>query len=631
MCGIAAIFSGRQEETGQIETMIRRIVHRGPDDSGIKQLCNGKAWLGHRRLSILDTSSAGKQPMSYSDGKLWMSYNGEVYNYLELRDELTKKGYSFSTNTDSEVLLASYDCWGKQCVEHLNGMFAFVIVDLRHSVYFAARDRFGVKPLYYWISPDKERIAFASEIKEFMALTGWSASVNGQRAYDFLRYGLTDYTEETLFEGVFQLTGGLAMIGSLEQPVQKREKYQWYELRAEKNNLSWDEASDRFRELFESSCRLRLRSDVGVGSCLSGGLDSSSIVCMINDILRAEGKEAGQSTVSAVAPKTKVDESAYIREVLSQRELNGYFTTPSPDDLFLAEKEITWHQDEPFSSTSIFAQWCVFQEASRQKLTVMLDGQGADELLAGYHRFFAPLFTTYFRKGRLQMLISEAKSCKTYFGYPYHFALRGIVKTLFPESLVDIGRRIYRKEAMQDDWFSADALHAEAVPPVYYRRESRAKTVEGLSLQLLQHTNLPMLLRYEDRNSMAHSIESRLPFLDYRLAECVLSLPDEYKIRNGQTKAVMRDAMTGILPEKIRTRKDKIGFETPEEIWLKKNRDSFCKRIEFAIEATNGIITEAAITHLDEVVNRSKKDFSVWRIVNFGIWYDRFINQQGRA
>ncbi len=631
MCGIAAIFSGNQEEEAQIVTMIDRIVHRGPNDSGIERLCNGRAWLGHRRLSILDVSSAGKQPMSYGDGKLWMTYNGEIYNYLEIREELIKKGYSFSTNTDSEVLLASYDCWGRKCVEHLNGMFAFVIVDLRRSIYFAARDRFGVKPLYYWISPDKERIALASEIKEFMSLKGWHAAVNGQRAYDFLRYGLTDDTEETLFEGVFQVSGGYAMTGSLDNPVQKRETYQWYKFTVEKSHLSWKEASEQFRELFESSCRLRLRSDVGVGSCLSGGLDSSSIVCMVNDILRGEGREDSQRTVSAIAPKTIVDESAYIQEVLSQRGLNGYFTAPSPEDLFLIEKEITWHQDEPFSSTSIFAQWCVFQEASRRKLTVMLDGQGADELLAGYHRFFAPLFVAYFRKGRLQKLISEAKSCKEFHGYPYSFVARGILKTFFPENLVDFGRRMYRQEAVRDTWFSADALHAKEIPPVYYRRENRAKTVEDLSLQLLQHTNLPMLLRYEDRNSMAHSIESRLPFLDYRLAEFILSLPDEYKIRDGWTKAVMREAMTGILPEKIRTRMDKIGFETPEEVWLKKNRDSFRKRIAFAVEATNGIITESAVRHLDEVIHKNKRDFSVWRMVNFGIWYDLFINKQGRA
>ncbi len=190
---------------------------------------------------------------------------------------------------------------------------------------------------------------------------------------------------------------------------------------------------------------------------------------------------------------------------------------------------------------------------------------------------------------------------------------------------------MYRQEAVRDTWFSADALHAKEIPPVYYRRENRAKTVEDLSLQLLQHTNLPMLLRYEDRNSMAHSIESRLPFLDYRLAEFILSLPDEYKIRDGWTKAVMREAMTGILPEKIRTRMDKIGFETPEEVWLKKNRDSFRKRIAFAVEATNGIITESAVRHLDEVIHKNKRDFSVWRMVNFGIWYDLFINKQGRA
>lgn len=631
MCGIAAIFSENQEDETQIEAMIKQVVHRGPDDSGIKKLCGGKVWLGHRRLSILDVSEAGKQPMSYGTEELWMTYNGEVYNYLELRDELRKKGYSFSTDTDSEVLLAAYDYWGEECVKHLNGMFAFVIVDLRRSVYFAIRDRFGVKPLYYWISPDKKRIAFASEIKEFILLPEWHAAVNGQRAYDFLKYGLTDYTEETFFEGVFQLAGGHAMTGSLEEPVRKRENYGWYELKTEKSDFSWEEASRRFKELFESSCRLRLRSDVRVGSCLSGGLDSSSIVCMINDILRREGSESGQRTVSAIAPKTKVDESTYIHEVISQRGLTGYFTSPSPDDLFSVERKIIWHQDEPFSSTSIYAQWCVFQEAARQNLTVMLDGQGADELLAGYHRFFAPLFTTYLREGRLRGLISEAKNCKEYHGYSYLFAIKGILKTLFPENLIDFSRRIYRKETIQDKWFSVNALDAEMIPPLYYRRENRAKTMEELSRQLLQHTNLPMLLRYEDRNAMAHSIESRLPFLDYRLAEFVLSLPDEYKIREGRTKAVMREAMKGVLPDKIRLRMDKIGFETPEEVWLKKNRDSFYKRVEFAIEATNGIITKEALKHLDEVISKNRRDFSVWRIINFGIWYDLFINKQGKA
>ncbi len=624
MCGIAGLFSRKSIDGNHINNMVNRIKHRGPDNQGSIGMYSNRVWLGHARLSILDLSISGNQPMSYMDGRLNLTYNGEVYNYVEIRDELKKEGYSFRTETDSEVILAAYSHWGKDCVTHFNGMFSFVIVDADKNSFFAARDRYGVKPLYYWKSND-DMLALASEIKEFTVLPGWKPEVNGQRAYDYLQYGLTDHTNETFFQGVFQIRGGEFVYGSLDDPVGSCNVRRWYNAPQQKVRITDEEAKERFRELFFDSVRLRLRSDVPVGSCLSGGLDSSSIVCVVNDLLMADDAAGSQRTVSALAGGTPHDESKFIDIVLKEREINGYFVDPSPEDLWNIQNRLIWHQDEPFGSTSIYAQWCVFHKARQEKLTVMLDGQGADELLAGYPRFFLPYYSQLIKSLSWKRLAEEIKYGKLYHNYSWKTVIKGLLKTNLPAGLMYKGMKT-TSDRGGIDWYSMDKLNAEHIIPQYYGND-RAKTVSEMSQHLLFYNNLPMLLRYEDRNSMAHSVESRLPFLDYRLVEFAQSLTDDQKIDEGQTKAVLRKAMNGVLPEGIRTRMDKIGFETPEEKWEKEHSAEFRALIKESIDKTNGIINERSLEYFDKVVAGNKLDFAVWRMINFGLWYDIFINR----
>ena len=623
MCGIAGIISKNKTESVQIKGMLSKIKHRGPDYQGNVNLFDDCAWLGHTRLSIIDLSEAANQPMKY--GQLYLTYNGEIYNYIELKNELREKGHSFRTDSDTEVILAAYREWGRGCVSRFNGMFAFVIIDSENRTFFAARDRYGVKPLYYWINADNETTYFASEIKEFTELPGWKPRINAQRVYDYLTFGLTDHTNETLFKDVFQIRGGECAAGKIEDPAYSFKVQKWYEPEITTLKLSEQEAAVRFRELFFDSVKLRLRSDVGVGSCLSGGLDSSSIVCTVNELLKQNGDASTQKTVSALAKGTPHDESKYIDRVLSDRKINGLFVDPSPEELWRIQNKLIWHQDEPFGSTSIYAQWCVFQKAKENNLTVMLDGQGADELLAGYMRFFLPYYSQLFLHFKWKKLAEEVRYAGDYHGYSWRTVAKGVAKTKLPTGIIGRAQKSQTSNGASE-WYSAEKLGAERKMPRFYGSE-RAKSLGELSGQLFFYNNMPMLLRYEDRNSMAHSVESRLPFLDCRLVEFAMSLPDEYKISRGRTKAVLRNAMDGILPEQIINRMDKIGFETPEEKWEKEHSNVFRKMIEESIEKTNGIVNNNALEYFDRVIAGGKLDFSVWRMINFGIWYDMFINQ----
>lgn len=622
MCGVAGIISKNKPGSDQINEMLSRIKHRGPNFQNYVKMFDGSVWIGHARLSIIDLSEAANQPMFYEQGKLCLTFNGEVYNYIELREELRQKKYQFRTDSDTEVILAAYREWGVDCVNHFNGMFAFILVDKERRTFFAARDRYGVKPLYYW--QNTSTLYFASEIKAFVDIPGWKPQVNGQRVFDYLAFGLTDHTNETLFKDVFQIKGGNYAFGKIEDPIGSLVIQRWYSPTISILKITEDEAAEQFKSLFFDSVKFRLRSDVSVGSCLSGGLDSSSIVCTVNDLLKVYGDTASQKTVSALAKGTPHDESKYIDIVLNERKIEGYFVDPSPEELWKLQNKLIWHQDEPFGSTSIYAQWCVFQKARENNLTVMLDGQGADELLAGYMRFFLPFYSQLFTSLHWKTLTNEVQYAKKYYGYSWRTVVKGILKTMLPTGIMSRVQNFKSRNGVAE-WYDIDKIDAQRVMPRFYGDE-RAKNLGELSDQLFFYNNMPMLLRYEDRNSMAHSVESRLPFLDYRLVEFAQSLPDSYKISHGKTKAVLRNAMKGVLPEQIQNRIDKIGFETPEEKWEQEHSQEFRKMIEDSIDKTDGIINKHALEYFDRVIAGGKLDFTIWRIINFGIWYDMFIN-----
>ncbi|MCC7483957.1 MAG: asparagine synthase (glutamine-hydrolyzing) [Burkholderiales bacterium] len=668
MCGLSALFAAHPVPLGSlVRAMTGAVAHRGPDDegylvltgaggvvaaggAGTPEACYGhaapyaprrdaerrfgapaRAALGHRRLSIIDVSAAGHQPMCSADAQAWIAYNGEIYNYLELREELAAHGAVFHTRTDTEVILAAWARWGGECLSRLNGMFSFVLVDRARGRVLAARDRFGVKPLYYWVAPGG-LVAFASEVKQFAVLPGWCARLNGQRAYDFLNWALLDHTGETLFEGVHQLRGGEALEFDLvsgpagARPGGPLAPRRWYTVAAAPFAGSFPEAAAGYGRLLADSVRLRLRADVPVGSCLSGGLDSSSIVCVMNDLLRERDARALQKTFSACSSVARFDERRYIDEVVRARAVEPHYVYPGVDGLFPALERITWHQDEPFGSTSIYAQWCVFGLAAENRVKVMLDGQGADEQLAGYHNYFAPRFGRFLRRLRLAALAREAGAVRRLHGYSPAWGLMQAMNNVMPEWLRQPLRRLAGKPGTATAWFDLERLRAAPRDPFLAAGGARARSVREMSIAQLTATSLPMLLHWEDRDSMAHSIEARVPFLDYRLVEFALGLPETCKIAAGETKRVLREAMRGTLPEAVRARVDKMGFVTAEEVWLREEAPRrFRAALAEAIEVCGGALRPDLLGLVDRMAAGGEPfSFLPWRAISFGAWMKVF-------
>lgn len=625
MCGISGIICNGAVPQGAIEKMTDVIIHRGPDDHGY-YYGPGIA-LGHRRLAILDLSEAGHQPMEYL-GRYVITFNGEIYNYIEIRRELEYEGYSFKSKTDTEVIMAAYDKWGMDCLKRFNGMWVFALYDKAKNMVFCARDRFGVKPFYYWVAPDGT-FCFGSEIKQFTVYPGWKAQVNPQRAYDFLAYGITNHTDETLFKNVYELEKGCLMCLSVDN-VRIDENGRsptdlWYELVPSKFAGSFEEAGVEFKNLLVDSVKLRLRSDVPVGSCLSGGLDSSSIVCIVNNLLHEEDSTSSQRTFSACSEVEQIDERKWVDEVVSSKGVEAHYVYPSLDELFEWLPSITWKQDEPFYSPGIYAQWCVFRLAANNNVTVMLDGQGADELLAGYSSFFPPRFAGLLKSGKFLNFWQEINITKEIHDISRTRSLMNIARVLLPDVLKKPLLEIFGGHTPSPKWLALDILKASPLNP-YLNLPSHIDDIQTMSKLQILSTHLPALLHWEDRDSMAHSLESRCPFLDYRLVEFVLGLPDEYKLSNGSTKRVLRNGMRGILPDSICDRMDKQGFITPEELWMKEIApDMFRRKLKQAVEASDGILNQGCLMVLEEIIT-GKKPFSSlpWRWINFGEWMKIF-------
>jgi len=653
MCGITGFVAFNAGiEAKYVKAMNDQIKHRGPDDEGYyildaddvelvlggvdtKYTLDGLAYLpketinnyanskvklafGHRRLSILDLSTLGHQPMSMDNGNYWITYNGEVYNYIEIKQELEDLGYRFISNTDTEVILTAYKEWGKECLSKFNGMFALIIYDKTKNQLFVARDRFGVKPLYYFY--DRVGIYFASEIKQFTVLPDWQAKLNHKSAYDFLVHGVTDHTNETLFKEVLQLRGGeFLTINLAELKPDNINPARWYDLVPVDYLKSYGQACTDFKNLFLNAVEIRLRAEVKVGSCLSGGLDSSAIVCVINEILTSEQEQCQQTVFSACSQHKQFNEREYIDIVVEKTDSTPYYCYPEWDNLFNINETLTWYQDEPFGSTSVYAQWSVFELAKNKGVSVMLDGQGADEQLAGYQSLY---FQTYLNgllhSGKLIKFGTELKLFNKLHKYNMMSAIVRSLLSFFPINfIVKLGKCLGRK-TYNTNWISDKLLSKNKLVKI----DLINKNVKSVSYTQLMQSNLPMLLHFEDRNSMAHSIESRVPFIDYRLVELIYSMPTQYKINNGVTKRVLRDGLSGILPDKIKNRMSKLGFATPEEIWLRSQPEIFRNKLLQSIEYSKGILNKEQVLILfDEIVSgKTKFDFWIWRVINFGTW-----------
>jgi len=627
MCGLFASV-GLPVTPERIDT----VAHRGPDGRGWREYVSpaGPVALGHRRLAIIDTSDAGLQPMADASGRYHLVFNGEIYNYIELREELRARGEVFVSESDSEVLLRCYMLWGADCLPRLRGMFAFLVWDDREKVLFAARDRYGIKPLYYAAQPGG--IAFASEIKQLLDLPGGTRRINLARAHDFLAGGISDHTAETMFLSINQLRGGEACtITAREAKPGALSIKRWHRVTLpELGAIDEAAAAERFRDLLSDSVRLHLRADVPLGSCLSGGLDSSSIVCLMAAML-PEGAP-GQHTVSACYADKAVDEKPFMDAVVAKTSVQAHFIFPRAEDLFSRASDITWHQDEPFGSTSIFAQWCVFEAARGAGLKVMLDGQGADEILAGYHSFFPVYLAELARSARLLTLAQTFVARRRMHGQGYAGQALRLAFSLAPDGIKALVRRTHRGEA-QHGWLSSGALADLDRQPTALETAAASlglappRDIASLCLVMAHASNMPMLLHWEDRNSMAHGIEARVPFLDPPLADFALALGNRHKLVGADTKRVLRRAMGDLLPREVSERRDKLGFATPEASWM---RGPLRGLVEDGVERTLRVLPDlldpAGTRRFasDMLDGRAPADFTLWRIVSLGLWAERF-------
>ncbi|MBI4381074.1 MAG: asparagine synthase (glutamine-hydrolyzing) [candidate division NC10 bacterium] len=660
MCGIFGIWhaDGRAVDLASVQRAVTSLRHRGPDDEGYLLVntrtsrvveCGGKHTderlglpgieeffaetfdlvLGHRRLAILDLSPTGHQPMATSDNAVWIVHNGEVYNYLELRSELKSHGHEFHTDSDTEVILAAYEQWGPACLTRFNGMWSFVLYDACRRSLFCVRDRFGIKPLHYAFQ--NGTFVFASEIKALLCMGAGERTPDSAAIFDYLVWGLVNHSQHTFFEGIDSLAPacylmlqdgqlGLHSFWDLEQAAEE------YDVRG------WDDRriARQFRELLTDAVRLNLRSDVPVGTCLSGGVDSSSIVCVANRLMFGEERLPIQSvgdpqkTFTACFDDPRIDERHYVELVVKATGAESHSTFPRPERLFETMPRLMWHQEEPFGSTSIYAQWLVMDLANQHGFTVLLDGQGADEMLAGYPGAWSVYLGALLRTGCWLTLWREAKQHRAInLGERGQLAgLRRAVLSALPAQLKNSLKVVWGDR--WPTWLNQEFVQAHS------KRSGLPHQADGslrsfLLGQMAYH--LPALLRYEDRNSMAFGLEARAPFLDYRLVSFVFALQDGQRIFRGLSKAVLRRAMKGIVPEVILNRRDKIGFATPEEAWF---RGPLWPRIEETLSSDDfRSLPFFNHTKVHDVLGLYQRGYleisdTLWRWVNLAIWMQTF-------
>ena len=569
MCGIAGILQNNNATVSEqhLKQMTDIIAHRGPDGEGQWTNSAKKIGLGHRRLSIIDLSDNAKQPMHYAEGRYTLTFNGEIYNYIEIKEFLVKKGYQFRSDSDTEVLLALYDLKKEKCLEDLDGMFAFALWDEKNKTLFCARDRFGEKPFYYHYIPGK-KIVFASEMKAIWA-AGVPKEINHKMMVNFFSNtsALSNPANksETFYDQVSKLEAAHYII--LDENLNLIKKRYWdIDLKIENKTISEEEAIKKFKDLFELSTKLRLRSDVPIGSSLSGGLDSSTIVCLI-DKINTDSKIV-QKTFSARFKDFAKDEGKFMEMVISKTKVQPHYTWPDENTLINDFDKMFYHQEEPFGTASIFAQWSVMKLAKENNVTVLMDGQGADEILAGYpyylRSYLHDLFKTNTTLYRKELGAYQNMHDPSFMGNSGSSPLMQQVK--------NIVRPIYKaisstKKAIPDLNF-LDASYLSQFNSNDYYDTAFDGNLKGQLYRSACTTGLEDLLRFADRNSMAHSREVRLPFLSHKLVEFVFSLPSHYKINEGWTKYILRRSFEDILPKEIAWRTDKIGYEPPQQKWM---------------------------------------------------------------
>ncbi|MCI5225317.1 MAG: asparagine synthase (glutamine-hydrolyzing) [Candidatus Electrothrix sp. AX2] len=605
MCGIAGIC----RQTGispadveQVKQMNTLQKHRGPDAEGV--FSDSCVVLGHRRLAIIDLSNDGKQPFASDDGRYQLIFNGEIYNYLELREDLSRHGWRFRTKTDTEVLLKAYQHYGEDCLQRFNGMFAFAIYDVLQKHLFLARDRMGIKPLYYTILDSA--LYFASEIKALCSIPALSKAVNYQAFFDYLVFNRTDIYDETFFCDIKRIPKGChALFDQEGLHIQ-----QWWHPETFLTEITGEPDREKIyrdiEELFISSVRLRMRSDVPVGSCLSGGLDSS---VMIGALFQHFNPKPNYPTFTASFPGHPIDETAYIDSLNHQYTFQNIRTYPNADKAYKSLKDFLYANDEPTTNSSFFSQYEVMQLAKKNGVTVLLDGQGGDENFAGYQYFHGfHLYGLLRQKKGIRLTSELAKSILR----KQHVS---VYQTLLFQLLPDMLRKKALLKALpyiEEDFFREYIEHSKIYNDFF--------NVSGLNQSLVRHFQykLEHLLRMEDRNSMAFSLEARVPYLDYRLVEYVLGLPESLKIQDGETKYLQKKALGKYTISEILDRTDKIGFGTPGDEWMLTDKWQRLTQKNYAD------LAETFPDIFKQNASLPNKGFDRWKINQLCVWKNIF-------
>ena len=593
--------------------MTDALRHRGPDGEGLWSNKKNTVHLGHRRLAIIDLSSKAAQPMGFAN-RYQITYNGEIYNYIEIRTFLQNKGYNFLTHSDTEVILAAYDFWKEKCLQQFDGMFAFAIWDEKEEKLFAARDRFGEKPFYYY--EDEGNFIFASEMKALWAI-GVEKKINNKMLLNYITLGHVQNCidkEQTFFDDIYSLPPSHYLTYEPSSTQLSKITRYWSLNKEMKIEIAADDAIEKFTELFNTSVKRRLRSDVVLGTSLSGGLDSSAIAYTINQLQKNNSSNSARmlQTFSAVFPAFENDESGYIQLVSSNLNMINHQEQPSALDLINDFEKLCYHQEEPFQSSGIFAQYKVFELAQKNGVKVLLDGQGADEILAGYPRYIHWFLQEVLSRNKLGATQIERKAFRKN-NQPFRWDFKNIFAAFLPShAAMQLEKIEYRKTISHPD-ISEDFLsllkHQEWVG---IHKPIVTKLNDMLHFNITE-MGLEELLRFADRNSMAHGCEVRLPFLNHELVEFVFSLPSQLKMHKGWTKFLLRNAMDKKLPDEIVWRKEKIGFEPPQKKWME---DHVVQDYIYEAKkklANAGILTKNAVNKkIDPLPAHADKNYD-WR------------------
>ncbi|MBL7860698.1 MAG: asparagine synthase (glutamine-hydrolyzing) [Cyclobacteriaceae bacterium] len=569
MCGISGVIvkPGKGVSESVLKAMTDIISHRGPDDSGFQFFSSeGKTWpgessdhwqvgFGHRRLSIIDLSPRGHQPMNYGSD-YWIVFNGEVYNYIELRNELIQEGFLFQTQSDTEVVLAAYVAWGQKSFNRLRGMWGFVILDKIKNQVILCRDRLGIKPLYY--TEVDACIVVASEIKQFLKIPGFEPRMNSHVIIEWCQTGYENYNQ-SFFRDVRVVSPGNYLTVNLENGITS-ESVPYWNPQVTLTTLSRHEAGVAFRSKFEDSVKVHLRSDVPVACALSGGLDSSTVAMVMNTL-----NPSAFHTFSTVFSGHKLNEQPYINEVLSRINAVPHFNTPSSSDFSRHAKDFIWHNDEPPVAFSPFASFLLAKNVQQEGVKVTLNGQGGDEVLGGYWQNYLAFLRASLKNLNLTEFLKHTAGSLLPNGNP------GLISQMFYYA-----SRIRNKRNFQIPWISlSDSYMGSNFLNQYLTLNSNERR-----LFELRYLILPKLLKYDDRNTMAFSVEGRYPFLDHELIEFCLSLPPDALYNRGWTKQPIRNGFKDLLPPAVARRKSKWGYPVPQVEWIQELKDYFVNWVD---------------------------------------------------